>query len=78
MGDVHEEKPSTQEREFFVSFFALGAAVGALFGGQLADLVGRKWMTIIGDVIIAGGFLIIILTNGIFGGFFGRVVSGLG
>lgn len=27
----NEKEPTTQEREFFVSFFALGAAVGALF-----------------------------------------------
>lgn len=32
-GNLHEDKPTTQEREFFVSFFALGAAFGALFGG---------------------------------------------
>jgi len=78
MGDVHEEKPNTQEREFFVSFFSLGAAVGAIFGGTLADKFGRKWVTIIGDAVVAIGFLIIILTQGIFGGFFGRIVSGFG
>lgn len=35
-------------------------------------------MTIIGDTIIAAGFIIIILTQGVFGGFFGRFVSGFG
>lgn len=56
----------------------MGAAIGALFGGQLADWIGRKWMTVLGDVFIAAGFIVIILTNGVFGGFFGRVVSGFG
>ena len=36
-GDNVEEKPDTQEREFFVSFFSIGAAIGALFAGQVAD-----------------------------------------
>lgn len=78
VGEYHEEKPNTQEREFFVSFFALGAAIGALLAGQMADWLGRKWMTVVGDAIIGVGFIIVILSDGIFGGFFGRFTSGIG
>ena len=78
IGDLHEEKPSTQEREFFVSFFALGAAIGANFGGQLSDKIGRKWVSVLGDAVIAVGFIIVILTQGVFAGFFGRFISGFG
>ena len=69
---------STKEREFFVSFYAIGAAVGTFFGGQLCDTFGRRNITIFGDFIIAGGFLIIIFTQMISLGFIGRTVSGLG
>ena len=61
-----------------MSFFALGAALGALFGGQFSDWIGRKWVTVVGTGIIALGFIFIILTDGIFAGFVGRFISGFG
>jgi MFS family permease len=69
---------STKEREFFVSFFALGAAFGTFFGGQLCDAFGRRNMAIFGDLVIATGFLVVILTDAISLGFIGRAVAGLG
>jgi len=69
---------STKEREFFVSFYAIGAAFGTFFGGQLCDSFGRRNIAIFGDFIIAGGFLVIIFTEMISLGFLGRVISGLG
>lgn len=73
-----EMEPSTVEREFFVSIFALGAAIGALFGGSLADWIGRKYMIIIAEFIITFGFIIIIISNSIGPAILGRFVSGLG
>lgn len=78
IGDIHDEKPTTQEREFFVSFYALGAGLGALFGGMVSDWIGRKWATFLGDGIIGAGFIIVFLCGDIFGGFFGRFLSGIG
>jgi MFS family permease len=73
-----EPEPSTPEREFFVSIFAIGAALGALFGGTLADWIGRKYMIIIAEFIISFGFVIIIISTSIGPALLGRFVSGLG
>ena len=35
-------------------------------------------MTVFGDLVIGAGFIIVIITPGIFAGFIGRFVSGLG
>lgn len=78
IGDLHEAKPNTQEREIFVSIYALGAAAGALFGGQACDSLGRKTVTIIGTSLIAMGFIIIIISQDICSGFIGRLVGGIG
>lgn len=74
----NDEPPSTQDREFFVSFFSLGAALGSFFGCLVADWIGRKWAAIIGNVFIAAGFIIIIVGNDMIAGFAGRFVSGIG
>lgn len=78
VGDYHEAHPNTQERELFVSLYALGAASGALFGGQACDSIGRKTVTIIGTLLISAGFIIIIIGQGIAAGFLGRLVGGVG
>jgi MFS family permease len=69
---------TTKDREFFVSFYALGAAFGAFFGGQLCDSFGRRNMAIFGDIVIALGFVVVIMTDAIKFGWIGRVVCGLG
>lgn len=78
IADVAEEKPDRQEREFFISFFSLGAAIGALGGAALADAIGRKWATLVGNTLIAIGFVIVILAPDVLWGFVGRFVSGIG
>lgn len=75
---LHNQKPSTKDRELFVSNYALGGVLGAIFGSVLSDWVGRKWTGIIGDAFIALGFIIIILADGILVGTLGRITSGFG
>lgn len=78
-GNSHMEGgPSTKDREFFVSFYALGAAFGTLFGGNLCDWAGRRNVAIFGDAVISLGFIVIIFTNAINVGWVGRGVAGVG
>lgn len=78
IGGMHNQKPSTKDRELFVSNYALGGVLGAIFGSLFSDWVGRKWTGILGDVFIAIGFVVVILADGIFVGIIGRITSGFG
>lgn len=75
--DVHQ-KVESRERELFVALFSLGAAFGSLFAGEIADTIGRKWIIIVGDLLVGTGFIIIVFGKKVWVGFLGRLVSGLG
>ena len=69
---------TTQEREFFVSFYALGAFAGTLIGGYMSDRWGRKGSMVIADVFICGGLLWISFIPNMYLGFVGRIITGFG
>lgn len=81
IGDEYKDisqKVESHERELFVSLFSLGAAFGSLFAGEISDAIGRKFVIILGDVLIGAGFLIIVFGKKVYIGLIGRVVSGFG
>lgn len=69
---------STLDLEIIVSGVLAGAAAGALAGGRLADLFGRRRLLIATAVIFAAGALICALAPTVGVLIFGRIVVGLG
>src|ERR687898_871989 len=61
-----------------VSFLLVGAVVGALSGGALADRFGRRWTALLAAIIFAVGALVVALTPNVGILIFGRFVLGLG
>ena len=49
---------STFQQELLVSIVLVGAAVGALTGGRLADVFGRRFMLVVTAVIFVTGALV--------------------
>lgn len=43
------------DKEVVVSFTLLGAAIGSVFGGPLADKFGRKLTIFVADVLFTAG-----------------------
>lgn len=56
----------------------MGALIGALGGGTLADRIGRKWVLAIGDVLFVLGAIIICSSFSVVQIIIGRVVLGFG
>jgi SP family galactose:H+ symporter-like MFS transporter len=69
---------STFELEVIVSGVLAGAAVGALGGGRLADLFGRRKLLIATAVIFAAGALVCAASTSAAMLVIGRIVVGLG
>ncbi|MEJ2248373.1 MAG: sugar porter family MFS transporter [Candidatus Lokiarchaeota archaeon] len=63
--------------EFTVSAVLIGAVIGALIGGSLADHYGRREMIIIAAIIFAGGAIGTSLTPNIIILIIGRIVVGI-
>lgn len=57
---------------------SVGALIGALGGGTLADRIGRKWVLAIGDVLFVLGAIIICSSFSVVQIIIGRVVLGFG
>lgn len=73
-----ELRLSTFEQELVVSSVLVGATVGALSGGHLADILGRRSMLLITSVIFVAGALICAFTPSLAILVVGRVIVGLG
>lgn len=61
-----------------VSFAILGAALGALTTGSIADTYGRKFAILLGDVLMAIGTLLMCFASSLLVLSLGRLIAGLG
>lgn len=61
-----------------MSFAILGAAIGALFTGTIADNIGRRFTIIFGDILMTIGTCLMCFAPNIFILSLGRLVAGLG
>lgn len=68
----------TWEKSLITSILSAGTFFGALFGGELADWIGRRWTIMIACVIFSCGVVLQVAstTVGLLVG--GRVIAGLG
>jgi SP family galactose:H+ symporter-like MFS transporter len=69
---------STFQQELVVSVVLIGAAVGALSGGRLADVFGRRFMLLITALIFVMGALVCAATPSLNILVVGRLIVGLG
>jgi len=69
---------STFQQELLVSIVLVGAAVGALSGGRLADVFGRRFMLMVTAVIFVTGALVCAAAPSLDILVFGRLIVGLG
>jgi MFS transporter, SP family, galactose:H+ symporter len=69
---------STFQQELVVSVVLVGAAVGALSGGRLADVFGRRFMLLITALIFVAGAMVCAATPSLDILVIGRLVVGLG
>jgi sugar porter (SP) family MFS transporter len=69
---------SAFSEELVVSMVLVGAAVGALSGGKLADRFGRRYMLLVTSVIFIVGALVCALCTSLGMLLIGRVIVGLG
>jgi MFS transporter, SP family, galactose:H+ symporter len=69
---------STFQQELVVSVVLLGAATGALGGGRLADLFGRRLMLLVTSLIFVLGAILCAAATSLGLLVFGRVIVGLG
>jgi MFS transporter, SP family, galactose:H+ symporter len=69
---------STFQQELLVSIVLVGAAVGALSGGRLADVFGRRFMLMVTAVIFVTGALVCAAAPSLNILVVGRLIVGLG
>src|SRR5207302_5973311 len=69
---------STLQQELVVSVVLIGAAVGALSGGRLADVFGRRLMLLITALIFVVGALVCAASPSLAMLAIGRLIVGLG
>ena len=69
---------STFQQELLVSIVLVGAAVGALTGGRLADVFGRRFMLVVTAVIFVAGALVCAVAPSLNILVIGRLIVGLG
>lgn len=69
---------STGQQELVVSIVLIGAAVGALSGGRLADIFGRRFMLLITALIFVTGALVCAAAPSLNVLVIGRLIVGLG
>jgi len=69
---------SVFHQELVVSVVLVGAAVGALGGGRLADAFGRRLMLIVTALIFVAGAIVCAAADSVGTLIFGRIIVGLG
>lgn len=69
---------STFQQELVVSVVLVGAAVGALSGGRLADIFGRRFMLLVTALIFVAGALVCAAAPSLIVLVIGRLIVGLG
>lgn len=69
---------STFQQELVVSVVLVGAAVGALSGGRLADIFGRRCMLLVTALIFVAGALVCAAAPSLIVLVIGRLIVGLG
>jgi len=69
---------SILQQELVVSVVLVGAAVGALSGGRLADIFGRRFMLLVTALIFVAGALVCAAARSLVLLVIGRVIVGLG
>jgi len=69
---------STFQQELVVSVVLVGAAVGALSGGRLADIFGRRFMLLVTASIFVAGALVCAAAPSLIVLVIGRLIVGLG
>ena len=69
---------STFQQELVVSVVLVGAAVGALSGGRLADIFGRRLMLLVTALIFVAGALVCAAAPSLVVLVIGRMIVGLG
>ena len=69
---------STFQQELVVSVVLVGAATGALSGGRLADLFGRRFMLIVTALIFVAGAIVCAAAPSLNFLVIGRLIVGLG
>src|SRR5207253_264706 len=69
---------STFQQELVVSVVLVGAAVGALSGGRLADIFGRRFMLLITALIFVVGAIVCAAAPSLSVLVIGRLIVGLG
>jgi MFS transporter, SP family, galactose:H+ symporter len=69
---------STFQQELVVSVVLVGAAVGALSGGRLADVLGRRFMLLITALIFVAGAIVCAAAPSLNFLVIGRLIVGLG
>ena len=69
---------STFQQELVVSVVLVGAAVGALSGGRLADILGRRFMLLVTASIFVVGALVCAAAPSLIVLVIGRLIVGLG
>jgi sugar porter (SP) family MFS transporter len=69
---------STIESEIVTSWVTLGALIGALLAGGLAERIGRRYTAVVAGVLFSAGAILEAAAGGAGVLTFGRVVTGLG
>ncbi|KAL1214888.1 Sugar transporter ERD6-like 17 [Cardamine amara subsp. amara] len=78
IGMVEELSLSISEFSAFGSLATLGAAIGALFSGKMAIIIGRKGTMWVSDILCITGWLSIAFAKDVMWLNIGRISSGIG
>ncbi|XP_074574183.1 sugar transporter ERD6-like 5 isoform X2 [Curcuma longa] len=77
-GIMHDLKLSLPQYSLFGSILTIGAMIGAILSGRVADLIGRRSAMAVSDFLCITGWIFIFLTKGIWLLDIGRLLVGCG